>query len=222
MSEAKSRYVVFDMDGTLIDSMPAHAAVFATILSTRFGLPVESSRAHYHATAGQPLDDQFRSAAASVAGGPVADLVEDFWKGVESEPVVPFPGTRELLDELRGRGKKLFVSSSCTTAVVRAKMASAGLTGRFELLLGAEYGHPRRTKGEDHFTEIAGHLRVPRDEFNRSGVMVGDAAHDVKVALEGGLTAVGLGHTEPQRAQLSAAGADFVIDEIGKLGALLG
>jgi phosphoglycolate phosphatase len=221
VSEVKSRYVVFDMDGTLIDSMSTHSAVFAAILRTRFGLPVESSRAHYHATAGQPLDDQFRSAAASMSGVPVTDLIEDFWTGVGTEPAVLFPGTRELLDELRGRGKQLFVSSSCTTGVVRAKLASVDLTGRFELLLGAEYGHPRKTKGEDHFTEIAGHLRVPRDEFNRAAVMVGDAPHDVKVALEGGLTSIGLGHTEPQRARLNAAGADFVINEIGKLAALL-
>jgi len=52
--------LIFDMDGTLIDSMELHAQVFSQILYERFDIPVEVSKTEYLKTAGKPLDEQFK------------------------------------------------------------------------------------------------------------------------------------------------------------------
>ena len=51
-------YLMFDLDGTLIDSMQIDSVVFAEILA-EMGVNKDASRAHYLATSGEPLKEQF-------------------------------------------------------------------------------------------------------------------------------------------------------------------
>ena len=54
--------IIFDLDGTLIDSMTQHRTTFSNILSENFRIPKNFSEEIYMHTAGKPLDEQFEIA----------------------------------------------------------------------------------------------------------------------------------------------------------------
>src|SRR4051794_14528232 len=55
-------FFIFDLDGTLVDCMPQHAAAFARVLEERCGVASAEGRRIYLDTAGQHLDEQFARA----------------------------------------------------------------------------------------------------------------------------------------------------------------
>ena len=56
----KDKYVILDVDGSLVDSMSVYTKTFSGILSRRFRIPIEESSKYFLISAGTPLDIQFR------------------------------------------------------------------------------------------------------------------------------------------------------------------
>jgi len=126
-----------------------------------------------------------------------------------------YPGVPELLDALADRGVTLATATMKLTPVAEAILAVHGLADRFAVVNGTDATHHTKAETLDHALERLGGP-------DRSGVlMVGDRHSDVAAARACGVGAIaatwGYGTVE----ELSATGADHLIDAPGDLLALL-
>jgi beta-phosphoglucomutase-like phosphatase (HAD superfamily) len=122
--------LIFDLDGTLVDSMGALASIFCEILS-QHGVAIDLSREVYLALAGRGPERQFEE-ALSRAGLTDMDaelLTEAFWQLSEAIAPSAFPEVSEVLAALKTAG---YVMSSAAAA---GRTSRAFVPNRRALLL---------------------------------------------------------------------------------------
>lgn len=209
-----TKAILFDFDGTLVDTMGAFADVAGRLLSHYFGGTFEEGRHAYLATSGIPF---FQQLAVLHPGNPLNDRVaqefeRDKLSAYESKGL--FPDVGPAVNEFRRLGVKSIVSSNNFTPVVEKFLASQEV--RFDMVLGYGLG---MCKGEPHFAHVERTLLVPRSEM----CFVGDSVRDGELALAGGLMFMArTGTVDPHRfVQRFGAGAFPLVDTLADVVALL-
>jgi phosphoglycolate phosphatase len=199
-----SRLVLFDLDGTLVDSAPGiHASV--RVAAAALGLP-EPTPAQLTAMVGPPLQDGFATAL-----GLPPDLVPaavDAYRAHYSAgallDVTVYAGIAELLDELRARDVLLAVATSKPEVFAVRVLTATGLLPRFASVHGATLDGAVRHKHEVVAAALAAH------PDGADPVLVGDRAQDVAGAAVHGLPCIGAGWGPAPSGELEAAGAAVV------------
>jgi pyrophosphatase PpaX len=175
------RGVVFDLDGTLGDTLPATFAAFRAVFRTRLGLefPDDEIRAMF----GPDERGVFRLRVPAFA----EQAHEEFLAAYEREQAscaAPFPGIVDLLDTLRDRG--------VACAVVTGKGAeSAALSLR---LLDLEGYFPIVEAGSPDGAVKPAAMRRVLDAWGLRPEQVagiGDTPSDIRAARAAGMTALG-------------------------------
>lgn len=211
--------LIFDLDGTLVDCMPQHAEAFARVLQERHGLPPARSRAIYLDTAGQHLDQQFSRALEMAPRGDDAEigaLVTAFYECLQDFSFELFPDVQPALDRLRAAGYTLAVSSSGTPDVVESKLDGTGIRDDFAVALGTDKRVENMWKGEGHFQLIRQACALESHAFPQNAAMVGDGEHDMRIARDAGIFAVGR-ETDGNASRLRLAGAQLTIHDLHEL-----
>jgi len=126
---------VFDMDGTLVDTMKATAGAFRA-LSPGFGLP-EVPEERIRAAIGLADPEFYRA----LFPGADREVLRAFGRRVEAlenecahalGPGLLFPGVREMLDGVKAAGLRLFVASTGSHSHVTNALAAGGILGLFD------------------------------------------------------------------------------------------
>ncbi len=181
------KLVLFDLDGTLVDTMQIYANVAADLISTRYGLDKARARALYLATSGLPF---VRQIDMIVGLNPKnKQTVEMFERQkLEATETVRIPqGDKNVLKSLSDRGYLLGISSNNMQENVNEVVSHENLQNIFCRWLG--WHDPGRiskwfrlekpsSKGEIHFSDFERVLKVPREEI----LFVGDALKDAEIA----------------------------------------
>ena len=213
----KMEHVLFDLDGTLIDSYEGitNAAAYAL---HHYGIEVED-RNVLRPFIGPPLDDSFMrfyGFSREQAWEAVEKYREYFReKGVHEYRV--YEGMAELLERLHAKGVKLYLASSKPTTFVKVILEEQRLMHLFTDVQGANLDGTRMGKEE-----------VLADVLRENGVtealiadgkaaMVGDRKFDMIGAKSLGLTAVGVLFGFGSAEELTEAGADFLAKNTGEL-----
>lgn len=210
------RYGVFDLDGTLVDTMPACGRIFAE-LAASYGCDPDEARSFYFATTGSPVREQFREIIRRTGRSPapeeLACLWVEFGRRFDKEPTVFFDGAADLLHELRAAGTVLFVSSASPDNTVRRRLTDGGVLDLFELPLGSTAIH----KGRGHHDEFAARVGARHaDDFAKDAFLCGDGETDMRIAASVGAFAIGvMGTVDGTR--LLAAGANRVVPSVASL-----
>jgi phosphoglycolate phosphatase len=213
-----SRLVLFDLDGTLVDSAPGiHASVRVAVAAV--GLP-EPSTPQLRAMVGPPLQDGF--ALVFGLSGPDVSRAIDAYRahyvaGAMLEAAV-YPGIRELLARLRSDDAILAVATSKPEAFAVRILTHAGLFEAFASVHGATFDGTVRHKDQVVAAALARHPN------GRDPVLVGDRAQDVLGAAAHGLPCIGAGWGPAEDGELEAAGAAAIaatpVDVLAALAAL--
>ena len=176
------RVVMFDLDGTLVDSMGAFADIAADVISREYGMPYAEARANYLLTSGIPFFQQLEVLFPARADNPkLAAEFEDRKLGGFLEEKY-FPEVEHVIPWLRSRGLKTVVSSNNFDYNVLRFVGDRKV--EFDHVLGFRDGF---AKGKDHFLHIQGLEQVAPEQM----VFVGDSLKDGERALAGGLEFVG-------------------------------
>ena len=206
------RAVLFDLDGTLLDTI-ADLSDAMNLALIGNGLPprpeVEQHKyfvgdgvANYVLRA-MPAD---RTADARLVSAVTADYRAAYAKGWHRK-TRPYGGVIELLDELARRGVRLAVLSNkpqdTTTATVEAFFGP----GRFEIVQGARDGVSLKPDPAAAL-DIARRMGVPPEQL----LYLGDTATDMRTAAGAGMKAVGCLWGFRTRAELVGSGAAAVIE----------
>lgn len=208
--------VLFDVDGTLVDTPGGMAGVLAAVVREAGR---EADDAALRATVGRPLAASLATLlGAADPDGPGVTRAVERARALFTERVIPrapelvFPGVPELLAGLRDRGVPLAVVTSKVRRSAVELLDAAGLLGSFDTL--ACHGMTPRGKPHPDLALLARDaLRVPAGRC----LVVGDAVDDVRMAREAGMPAYGVDFGVATRDALLAAGASGVAGSVAEL-----
>jgi beta-phosphoglucomutase len=134
----RPRHVLFDLDGTLIDSSVLHARAFTAVLAAN--APELLPRFDYERVRGWPtrrvfLDLGITDAAALTKATELKQL--NYRAAVAAGHLYPMTGALELVHWLRGAGCGTHLVTGSSRGSVEAALASAGLAGLFDQMVTA-------------------------------------------------------------------------------------
>lgn len=204
----KVEAVVFDVDGTILDSREYITRAFLHSLA-HHGI-IDTDPSSIAAVCGLPLDECYERLAPGVDKKSLRAIHREFHQA-NLELLSAYTGALETLQALGQKGLKLAVFTSHGPAAVDN-------IKRFELDYFDTYVHAETvTNYKPHpegFLLACEHLAVRPER----SLMVGDAVADIEAGKRGGaLAAVGITHGFGQRADLEAAGADFIVDDLNSV-----
>ena len=185
----KFEAVIFDLDGTLLDTL-ADLADSMNAALRQLGYP-EHAPDKYRYFVG----DGMRNLARRVlpAGGQDENLVETVVKAMTTEyeqgwdvKTKPYSGMEETLDQLAAAGLKLAVLSNKPDPFTKKMVAALLPRWQFQPVLGARPDTPLKPDPAVAL-EIARTLNLNPDKF----LYVGDTATDMRTANAAGMFAVG-------------------------------
>ncbi|MFP8883440.1 HAD family hydrolase [Streptomyces mangrovi] len=211
--------VLFDVDGTLVDTPGGMASVLDTVVRET-GREVDRER--LRATVGRPLAASFATLLELPGEHEEVARAVERARRLFTETVIPsaadlvFPGVPEMLAELRGRGLPLAVVTSKIRRSAVELLEAAGLLDSFDTL-SCHGMAPRGKPAPDLALLACGELGVPAG----SCLVVGDAVDDMRMARGAGMEALGVGFGVATRPQLMDAGALSVSGSVGELHAAL-
>ena len=195
---AIARTVVFDLDGTLVDTAPDLVAALNFVLE-REGLPpvpLLSARNMIGAGARRMIERGLELEGRAATPDDLTRLTADFidhYAAHIADASRPFDGLEDALDDLRARGYRLAVCTNKLEWLSKRLLDQLGLSGRFSAICGADtFGVPKPDPAILRQTVArAGGQMV-------SAIMVGDAGPDIGVARRAGIPVIGVafGYTE--------------------------
>jgi phosphoglycolate phosphatase len=208
--------VVFDLDGTLVDTAPDLANTLNTIFA-REGLPpvpYERARNLVGDGARAMIERGLKFEGRRLAGGETDRLFRDFidhYSAHIADHSQPFSGVVEALDVLAGRGCRLAVCTNKLEWLSVRLLDALGLSSRFAAIC-----------GQDTFKAAKPDPAILRGTIARAGgaaeraVMVGDSSTDIATARAAGIpvVAVDFGYTDTPVSEL---GPDRVISRFADL-----
>ena len=227
--------VLFDLDGVITPTAEVHmhawSAMFNEFLDAHGYAPPYTDRDYFDHVDGKPRYDGVRSFLASRGielpegtpeDGPDTETVcglgnrknDAFGEVLRSEGVTPYPGSLALVRELVDRGMPLAIVSSSRNAP--DVLVAAGITDYFPVVIDGRVAGERGLPGKpapDTYWAGADDLGVERGR----AVVVEDAISGVAAGAAGAFALVigvdrGTGADE-----LTAAGADLVVSDLGEL-----
>jgi phosphoglycolate phosphatase len=207
--------VVFDWDGTLMDST---AAITRAIQAAcrEVGVP-EPARAQASFVIGLGLVDALRHVAPDVPAADYERIAQAYRRHyfAQADELVLFDGVATLLRELREQGARLAVATGKSRTGLELALEQSGLRGLFDTTRTAD-----ETASKPHpqmLLEIMDELVAPAD----STLMIGDTTHDLQMARNAGTPAVGVSYGAHRADELSLLQPLRVVDSVAELRSFL-
>ncbi len=209
--------ILFDLDGTLIDSGAGVTASVQYALEA-MGRPLPDAE-QLRRFIGPPLQKSFAD-FCGMSGAEIETAIQKYREhyseiGVNQNEV--YPGIPQLLQRLHGQGKALYVATSKPTVYAAKILADLGLAAYFRDIAGSGIGRVDEGKAEIITRILAQHQLSPG-----ATVMVGDRYFDIEGAHATGLYSIGIlfgGYGSRQ--ELADAGAGAIADDVPALEHLL-
>lgn len=182
------RAALFDLDGTLLDSLQDIGVAMNHALAAH-GLPVHPL-ADYRRFVGEGVRVLVARAlpeGREESHEPVLATYHSFYAGHMLDHTRPYPGVREVLARLRGEGMKLAVLSNKPDAATRRLVEALLPDVRFGAVHGERAGVPRKPDPTAALG-IAAELGVGPGDC----AFIGDTAVDMDTARAAGMYGVGV------------------------------
>jgi phosphoglycolate phosphatase len=182
------RLIVFDWDGTLADSTALIvASIQAACRDIGAAVPDEGTARH---VIGLGLADALRQVAPGVPPSRYPELSvryrEHFLSADADIPL--FPGVRELLVELEGRGCRLAIATGKSRSGLDRALEQQRIAEHFVATRCADEGEPKP------HPEMLLELMQRTQTAPRDTLMIGDTTHDIELARNAGTDALAVSY----------------------------
>jgi phosphoglycolate phosphatase len=203
--------IVWDWDGTVMDS----TAVIASSIQSAcrdLGLNIPSDEAARHVI-GMGLADALRYASPDAPESlyePLADRYRHYFLA-QDDAIPLFEGAKETIAELHEGGRWLAVATGKSRRGLDRALNSSGM---------AQYFHATRTADQAFSKPHPAMLLEIMEELGvepQRTLMVGDTTHDLQMAINAGVDAVGVTHGAHPAEQLRALEPRALLDDFAGL-----
>lgn len=208
--------IVFDLDGTLVDTAPDLIATLNVIFKREGMTPVvyDTARNFIGGGARAMIARGLATEGRTVDKAKLEQMFEDFiayYADHVADQSRPFPGLIEALDTLSGRGHRLAVCTNKLEGLSRLLLSKLELTGRFEAICGQDTFGIQKPDPEVLRRTI---LTAGGDPLH--AIMIGDSETDILTARAAQLPviAVDFGYSEKP---VSEYGPDRLISHFAEL-----
>lgn len=202
--------VLFDIDGTLIDSNDFHAEAWSRAFA-RFGeyIPAEQVRAQIGKGADNLMPALLSDAFIEEHGEDVQEYRGEIFERDYLDRIRPFPDVRALFERIAAAGLRIMLASSGTEDEVAHHLELIGCGDLVEKTTSADDAE-RSKPDPDIFTSALAKLGdVSADE----AVVVGDSPYDMQAAKALGLATIGVRCGGFADDALIDAGCDQLFDD---------
>lgn len=213
--------IVFDLDGTLVDSAPDLCAALNHVLDHEGRSHVSPDELrHMVGHGGRVLITKGMAATGAPATDDDLDRLMpvflDYYRAHVADATRPFDGVTKLLSKLQDRGINSAVCTNKPESLAIDLLERLNLSGYFGAVIGGD-SLPVRKPDPAPFKEALNRMGVP----DASAVMVGDSRTDVETARAAGVPVicVSFGYTDVPVATLSP---DVIIHHYREFGQALG
>lgn len=205
------RLLIFDWDGTLLDSIGSILACTRVTLE-ELGLPPVADE-RIRGVIGLGLRETVEVLAPGCDEAlfqAVLDVYRRHWIETWRHKPTLFPGVPALLEDLAGRGYLLAVATAKARTGLEMDLQATGLAERFDAT--RTVSESRSKPHPEMVLSLTDELGVPTTET----LMVGDTSHDLEMAHNAGAAAVGVCSGSQSRASLEhcnpLACLDFAVE----------
>lgn len=217
MPDPDSRYalIVFDWDGTLMDSASG-IAVCIQEASREMGLEVPTTERASHVI-GLGLRDSLKFAVPDLPESAYEQFAALYRKHflAREEGMNLFPGVRELLAGLHGTGYSLAVATGKSRKGLDRALGASGLKTYFRASRCADETNPKPHPAMLH--ELMSELSCGPGEL----LMVGDTSHDLDMAASAAVDAVAVTYGAHPAELLQARAPKGLVGSVAELRAWL-
>lgn len=208
--------VVWDLDGTLIDSAPDLCQALNVVLAASGceALKVESVRTMIGNGVPKLVERGFRAAGRQLSDGGLKREVEQFMEHYSANPTTHtrlYPGVAEALEKLAAAGVKQGLCTNKPEVVTRSILKQLHIDRYFSAVVGGDTTNARKPHPMP--------LQFCIDEMGATisdTIMIGDSAVDAgsarALSVPIGLVAHGYRHTDAANID-----ADFVLEDLASL-----
>lgn len=208
------RGVIFDIDGTLVDSFEAYYAVFNEGTAGFGRAPISRNVLRDHLAKGLGL----REILEKVYASPVDDVsyeacrlkIHQLFRRAEIQGVRSFPGTEEMFRGLKEKGLKIGIATGRMSSVDDEwlRFKRLGLDGYISTIVTSrEVEH--RKPAPDAIVECAERMNIPIENC----IVVGDTEADIVAAKSAGAFAVAVATGHEDREVLVEAEPAIVLND---------
>ncbi|MBW1808513.1 MAG: HAD-IA family hydrolase [Deltaproteobacteria bacterium] len=206
--------IVFDLDGTILNSLPATFNALRAVISPRIGREVQI-KDMVHLINNTDLEILREMAGVDDYQACLAEYLDHFRN--HQDDLQPFPGVIELVEELGRNDVPVAILTGRARLSTDLLLELHGLKDLVKLVVAADDG-PARKPAPDGIFKIAKELEV---EF-KGGLIIGDGPADVKAGRAASLFTIatrwcGLIPME----QITRVEPDYTVETITELSALL-
>jgi HAD superfamily hydrolase (TIGR01509 family) len=180
--------VIFDVDGTLVDTVDFHAEAWQRAFA-HFGKKVGFAEIRSQiGKGGDQLMPVFLSKEQlETQGKAIETYRKDLFQRDYMGRVRGFPGTRELFEAIRGRGKRIALASSAKGDELEAYKKAAGIDGLTDVETSSDDAE-RSKPHPDIFEAALEKLALAP----KQAVVIGDTPYDAEAAGKAGLATIGV------------------------------
>ncbi len=209
------KLVIFDLDGTILDTI-ADLAQSTNYALTQLGFPTHPEAA-YHKMVGNGINKMFERALPDGSKTQenilaVRQLFLPFYDEHKMDKTCPYPGIVSLLEQLQSNGIKIAVASNKYQAAAELLVNKYFPTINFALVLGEREGIPTKPDPEIVF-EILKHTAIDAVDT----LYVGDSPVDMQTAHSAGVDVCGVAWGFSSEADLAACNPTHLIHQADEI-----
>ncbi|KQO71746.1 MULTISPECIES: HAD family hydrolase [unclassified Methylobacterium] len=202
--------VIFDIDGTLLDSVDLHAQAWVEAFA-HFGIETEHAKVRAQiGKGGDQLLPMFVDRIRVKREGEAMEAYRsDLFKRAFLDKVRPFPGVRPLFERIRAEGQTIALASSGKADEVAHYKDLLGIADLVSVTTTSDDAE-RSKPFPDIFASALAKL-APLNAWQ--SMVVGDTAYDVQAAAKAGLPTIGVLCGGVSEAELRASGCIAVASD---------
>jgi phosphoglycolate phosphatase len=205
--------LIFDLDGTLIDSAK-DLAISMNATRAQFGMPPLNPKLIY-SYVGNGAAVLVRKALGPEASDELAETALrfflDYYRAHALEHTQPYQGVREMIEQVSGDGHRLAVLTNKPVRISRDIIAALGLRSHFNWVYGGDSFAQKKPDPIGILTLIGDAAAQPDQTW-----MIGDSGVDIKTARNAGVRSCGVTWGFQPEA-FSENPPDMLIDQPGDL-----